>query len=93
MGAAKRSDLTDKDFKEALAIDPSVVIPYDPEAFGRALNNGEMMTKASKKSKATDAIIELTKLVSGQDEEEEEEGKKKGGLAALFKKDKKKKAK
>ena len=92
VGAAKRSDLTDKDFKEALAVDPSVVIPYDPEAFGRALNNGEMMTKASKKSKATDAIIELTKLVSGQDEEEEE-GEKKSGLAALFKKDKKKKAK
>ncbi|MDP7386173.1 MAG: pilus assembly protein CpaE, partial [Nitrospinota bacterium] len=87
VGAAKRADLADKDFKDALALDPSLSIPYDPEAFGRALNNGEMMSKASAKSKATAAIIDLAKLVSAR-EKSEEEGKKKG--FSMFKKGDKK---
>jgi pilus assembly protein CpaE len=85
-GAAKRSELSAKDFKDALAMEPALSIPYDPEAFGRALNNGEMMSKASAKSKATDAIIELAKLASGR-EVAAEEGKI--GFS-LFKKGKKK---
>ena len=77
VGAAKRADLSNKDFKDALALDPSLSIPYDPEAFGRALNNGEMMSKASAKSKATAAIIALAKMASGR-EASADEGKKKG---------------
>ncbi|MCH7937665.1 MAG: hypothetical protein IH994_11345 [Proteobacteria bacterium] len=51
----------------------------------KALNVGEMMTKASAKSKATEAIIKLAKIVSAR--EETDEGEKKGGL---FKRGKKK---
>lgn len=87
VGAAKRADLSNKDFKDALALDPSLSIPYDPEAFGRALNNGEMMSKASAKSKATAAIIDLAKMVSGR-EASADEGKKKG--FSFFKKSAKK---
>ena len=87
VGAAKRADLSNKDFKDALALAPSLSIPYDPEAFGRALNNGEMMSKASPKSKATRAIIGLAKMVSGR-EAIAEEGKKMG--FSLFKKGAKK---
>ncbi len=81
-GAAKKTDLSDKDFKEAIAMAPSLSIPYDPEAFGTALNNGEMMSKASKKSKATQAIMELAETVSGL--EETGKGEKKG-LLSFFK--------
>lgn len=86
VGAAKRADLSEGDFKDALAMAPTLSIPYDPEAFGRALNNGEMMSKASAKSKATTGIIELAKIVSAR--EVDEEGEKKG--FGLFKKGKKK---
>ncbi len=84
-GAAKRTELSAGDFRDQLALEPALSIPYDPEAFGRALNNGEMMSKASAKSKATEAIVELAKLISGR--EVPEEGKK--GLA-LFARGKKK---
>lgn len=88
VGAAKRADLSEKDFKDALALEPALSIPYDPEAFGLALNNGEMMSKASAKSKATAGIIELTKIVSGREQDDETE--KKGlGLFKLGKKKKK----
>ena len=86
VGAAKKADLSSGDFKDALAIEPCISIPYDPEAFGLALNNGEMMSKASAKSKATNAIKELAKIVSGREVAEEEEKK---GLG-LFKMGKKK---
>jgi len=87
-GAAKRADISEKDFRDALAMEPSAVIPYDPEAFGRALNSGEMMSKASAKSKATEAIIKLAKIVSGLELEEKEDKK---NSFSFFKKDKKKK--
>ena len=85
-GEAKKADLSGKDFKDALAMEPALSIPYDPEAFGKALNTGEMMSKASAKSKATEGIIELAKLVSAR--ETDDEGGKKG--LGLFKMGKKK---
>lgn len=84
-GAAKRTELSAGDFRDQLALEPALTIPYDPEAFGRALNNGEMMSKASAKSKATEAIVELSKIVSGREVPEEE----KKGLS-FFKRGKKK---
>lgn len=84
--AAKRADLSNKDFKDALALEPSASIPYDPETFGKALNTGEMMSKVSAKNKATVAIAEFAKVVSAREEAEEEGGKKK--IFALFNKKK-----
>ncbi len=92
VGAAKRADLSENDFKDALALEPALSIPYDPEAFGLALNNGEMMSKASKKSKATAGIINLAKIVSGREKADEKE-KKRGGLFNIGKKKDKDKGK
>jgi len=78
VGAAKRADLAGKDFIEAIAMTPVVNIPYEPEVFGRALNNGEMMSKVAAKSKATIAISDLAKKVSARDVAE------KGGKKSIF---------
>ena len=83
VGAAKRSDLAAKDFTDALAKEPTISIPYDPEAFGRAINNGEMMSKASARSKATKAIEKLAKIVGAR--EPASKGGKKSAFS-LFKK-------
>lgn len=72
VGGAKRADLSVKDFRDSLAMEPAASVPYDPEAFGLALNNGEMLTKASSKSKATLAVSDLAKIVSVRDAAEEE---------------------
>ena len=86
VGAAKRADLTGKDFVEAIALNPVVSIPYDPEAFGNALNTGEVMSKASAKSKATAVIAELAAVVSAQEPVEEE----KKSIMSMFSRGKKK---
>lgn len=86
VGAAKRADLSNKDFKDALAMEPSIAVPYDPDAFGRALNNGEMLSKAAAKSKATAAIADLAALVSGRGEGEGATKKKKFSMFSKGKK-------
>ncbi len=63
VGSSKQ-ELSDKDFKDAVAMKSAVSIPYEPEAFGRALNNGEMLSKVSAKNKASQAIAELATIVS-----------------------------
>ncbi|MBL6948986.1 MAG: AAA family ATPase, partial [Rhodospirillales bacterium] len=82
VGIAKKADLSSKDFKDSLALDPVVSIPYDPDAFGAALNNGEMLTKASAKSKATLAVGDLAKIVSARETVEEES---EGSIFSRFK--------
>lgn len=84
VGAAKRSELSTGDFRDQLATEPALSIPYDSDAFGRALNTGEILSKAAAKSKATGAVIELAKMISGREGREEE----KTGLG-LFKTGKK----
>ena len=85
VGVSKRADLTEKDFMEAVAMSPAVSIPYDAEVFGRALNNGEMLSKVAKKSKATVAIGDLAKQVSARDVAEDSETK---SIFSIFKKSK-----
>lgn len=77
VGLAKKTDLDAKNFKDAVAMSPEVEIPYEPEAFGKALNNGEMMSVANPKSKATAAIKELTQLLIIEETEKKVEPEKK----------------
>ncbi|MGI9371199.1 MAG: AAA family ATPase [Hyphomicrobiales bacterium] len=64
----KRPEISAADFAKAIDIKPSIVIPYDPVTFGTATNNGQMVFEVSPKSKASDSIMELAKLVSGRSE-------------------------
>jgi len=84
-GNSKKTDLDDKDFRTALAKEPAISIPFEPDVFGLALNNGEVLSKAAGKAKSTKSVQDLAKMVSGREDEEGEEGKKKKGLS-LFKK-------
>lgn len=66
MGAPKRGDLSEKDFKDAIALSPTIAVPYDAETFGKAQNTGEMIISASPKSKPSLAIKELAPIISGK---------------------------
>ncbi len=81
---AKKNELSAKEFRDALAMTPALEIPFDPAAFGLALNNGELIFKAAPKSKACDSFRELAKIVSDR-EAKEEEGEKKKKKFSLFK--------
>ncbi len=72
VGASKKADLSEKEFMEAVAMTPTTMIAYDADLFGRSLNNGEMLSKVSAKSKSVLSIIELAQVIGGERGQEEE---------------------
>jgi Flp pilus assembly protein, ATPase CpaE len=62
----KRTQLSAKDFQETLNLEPAMVLPFDPNLFGAAANNGQMIGEANKTSKIADSIKQLAMLVSGK---------------------------
>ena len=87
VGELKKGELTEKEFKEVLDTKPALSIPFDPDAFASAMNNGEMLRKVAPKSKATLEIETLAKMVSGKESLSQLTKNSGGGLlGSLFKK-------
>jgi len=87
VGELKNGELSEKEFKEVLDTKPSLSIPFDPDAFASAMNNGQMLRKVAPKSKATLEVETLAKMVSGKESLSQLAKKSSGGLlGSLFKK-------
>jgi pilus assembly protein CpaE len=87
VGESKKGELSEKDFKEVLGQSPTLSIPFDADAFALAMNNGDMLRKVAPKSKATQSIELLAKMVSGKESMTKVKAAKGGGLlGSLFKK-------
>ena len=68
IGMPKRPEIGIKDFAEALSIQPAAIIPFDPELFGDAANNGQMIQEISAASKPMESFNHLTAILSGRDQ-------------------------
>lgn len=66
VGEAKKTELTPKDFKDVVEKEVSASVPFDPAAFGKAMNNGEMLSKAAGRCKVTEALKDLSRSVSAR---------------------------
>ena len=87
VGELKKGELSEKEFKDVLGTKPSLNIPFDPDAFSAAMNNGDMLRKVAPKSKATQAVETLAKMVSGKEIASQLSKQTGGGLlGSLFKK-------
>ena len=87
VGESKKGELPEKEFKEVLGMAPALNIPFDADTFSTAMNNGEMLRKVSAKSKATQSVEALAKLVSGKESLTKVKEEVSGGLfGSLFKK-------
>ncbi len=67
VGVAKRPEIPVAEFAKALGTEPTAVIPYDPQAFGTAASNGQMLAEVAPKSKVAEAIDALARLLAGRD--------------------------
>jgi len=87
VGELKKGELSEKEFKDVLGTKPSLNIPFDPDAFSAAMNNGDMLRKVAPKSKAAQAVETLAKMVSGKEIASQLSKQSGGGLfGSLFKK-------
>jgi pilus assembly protein CpaE len=66
VGVPKRPEIPVKEFSAALNIDPSFVFPFEPQIFGTAANNGQMLAELQPKSKAAEGVRRLAELVTGR---------------------------
>ncbi len=83
VGMPKRPEIAVKDFTDALGIEPSLVIAHDPQLFGTAANNGQMIEELSPGSGPAEGFRELTRILTGQPETS---GRGSSILAPLLKK-------
>jgi len=80
VGTPKQPEIAPKDFTSAIGLEQCVIVPFDPQTFGKAANEGRMVTKVARGSKAARAMSELAWRVSGQ---RDKRSGKKFGLQAL----------
>jgi pilus assembly protein CpaE len=66
VGVPKRPEIPFKDFAEALGAEPVASIPFDPQLFGMAANNGQMVGEVAAQSKTALIIDSLSAALTGR---------------------------
>ncbi len=79
----KRPEIGLKEFEDALGIKALAVIDFDPETFGQASNNGQMIEELSNRAKAAPTFREIAMTLAHRKEVKVE---KKSPLAPLLEK-------
>ena len=68
VGIPKRPEISPADFAKAIESEPVAVIPFDPQTFGTAANNGQMIAELSSSHRAADSFRQLAQLLTGRPE-------------------------
>ena len=66
VGQPKRPEIPVNDFAETVGITPSLVIPFEPQIFGSASNNGQMLVEVNAKAASSDAVCRLAEILTGR---------------------------
>src|SRR6188508_2033314 len=76
VGVPKRPEIKPADFAKALEDQPIAAIPFDPQTFGAAANNGQMIAEMSSSNRNAEIFLQLAQLLTGRSEVK----RTKGGL-------------
>ncbi len=68
VGIPKRPEITPADFAKALESDPLAVIPFEPQLFGSAANNGQMIAEVSANHKTAEMFRQMAQALTGRAE-------------------------
>jgi pilus assembly protein CpaE len=68
VGVPKRPELKAADFAKALEVQPTAVIPFEPQLFGTAANNGQMIAEMAANHRITETFRLLAQLLTGRAE-------------------------
>jgi pilus assembly protein CpaE len=68
VGVLKRPEITPSDFAKALDDQPAAVIPFEPQVFGAAANNGQMIAEFSNSHRAAEMFRQLAQVLTGRSE-------------------------
>jgi pilus assembly protein CpaE len=68
VGVPKRPEIKPADFAKAIEFDPIATIPFEPQLFGTAANNGQMIAEVSSGHRATETFRSLAQALTGRAE-------------------------
>ncbi|MDO8534305.1 MAG: AAA family ATPase, partial [Xanthobacteraceae bacterium] len=68
VGMAKRPEVRTADFAKALEAEAVSAIPFDPQLFGTAANNGQMIAEVSAGHQVADTFLTVAKMLTGRAE-------------------------
>jgi pilus assembly protein CpaE len=68
VGVPKRPEIKAADFAKALDDQPVAVIPFEPQVFGAAANNGQMIAEISATHRTAEMFLQLAQQLSGRSE-------------------------
>jgi pilus assembly protein CpaE len=66
VGVPKRPEIKASDFAEALQVEPVASLSFEPNLFGTAANNGQMIAQTSPKSPSAKAFAALARELTGR---------------------------
>jgi pilus assembly protein CpaE len=66
VGVPKRPEIKPNDFAKALDDEPASIIPFDPQLFGTAANNGQMIAELSSSHRVADTFRQLAQSLTGR---------------------------
>jgi pilus assembly protein CpaE len=74
IGVPKRPEISASDFAKALEDQPLATIPFEPQLFGTAANNGQMIAEVSANHKTAEMFRQLAQILTGRAEAKRQRG-------------------
>jgi pilus assembly protein CpaE len=74
VGIPKRPEINAGEFAKAIESQPIASIPFDPQIFGAAANNGQMIAEISANHKTTEMFLHMAQRLTGRSETKKPKG-------------------
>ncbi len=70
----KRPEIAAGEFAKAIESQPIAAIPFDPQIFGSAANNGQMIAEISANHRAAEMFLQIAQRLTGRGETKKPRG-------------------
>lgn len=74
VGVPKRPEINATEFAKAIESKPIVSIPFDPQMFGAAANNGQMIAEISASHRTSELFLQIAQRLTGRSETKKPKG-------------------
>jgi pilus assembly protein CpaE len=74
VGVPKRPEINTAEFAKAIEAEPIAAIPFDPQIFGAAANNGQMIAEISANHRTIEMFLQIAQRLTGRGETKKPRG-------------------
>jgi pilus assembly protein CpaE len=74
VGMPKRPEISASEFAKAIETSPIAAIPFDPQMFGSASNNGQMIAEMAAGHRTTEIFLQIAQRLTGRGETKKARG-------------------